>query len=392
MKYCAIICEFNPLTRGHEHIIAEAKRLTGKNIIALMSGGFVQRGEMAIINKYARARLAIGAGCDFVFELPAAFAISPAQNFASGAIKVLKELGAVTDLCFGTECGTIEPLISIARLLVDAPRDFRRRMKARLSRGENAHFAQMEELSAALPNIDVKTIMSGANNILAIEYLKAIFQQNANITPHAILRTDNGYTSATPRANFLGATQIRKNVNKGDFKSIENFVSAECLTALKQAPKVDQTGLNNLILYTLRTTPASQLKKLFDVTEGLENLLQNAAKSSITLDEAIKKCVCKRYREARIRRLTLYAALDLTKSLAKKIAAESACVKLLATKRENKPLLSSFTSRATVIITNADYNAAQSASLIFDQKAANLYAAFSSAPHAQDRTTGTLFL
>ena len=398
MKYCAIICEFNPLTRGHEHIIAEAKRLTGKNIIALMSGGFVQRGEMAIINKYARARLAIAAGCDFVFELPAAFAISPAQNFASGAIKVLKELGAVTDLCFGTECGTIEPLISIARLLVDAPRDFRRRMKARLSRGENAHFAQMEELSAALPNIDVKTIMSGANNILAIEYLKAIFQQNANITPHAILRTDNGYTSATPRANFLGATlflgatQIRKNVNKGDFKSIENFVSADCFTMLKQAPKVDQTGLNNLILYTLRTTPASQLKKLFDVTEGLENLLQNAAKSSVTLNDTIKKCVCKRYREARIRRLTLYAALGLTKSLAKKIAAEPACVKLLATKRENKPLLSSFTSRATVIITNADYNAAQSASLIFDQKAANLYAAFSSAPHAQDRTTGALFL
>lgn len=102
--------------------------------------------------------------------------------------------------------------------------------------------------------------------------------------------------------------------------------------------------------------------------------------------------MCKRYREARIRRLTLYAALGLTKSLAKKIEAEPACVKLLATKRENKPLISSFTSRATVIITNADYNAAQSTSLVFDQKAANLYAAFSSAPHAQDRTTGTLFL
>jgi len=389
MEFCGIITEFNPLTNGHFYFISEAARKSGLPVISVMSGNFTQRGEPAILNKFTRAELAIKAGCFACFELPTVFSVAPAEQFALGAVRALNSLG-VTKLAFGCEHDNLNDIITIANFLSSPKKEFTHALKQRLSKGENHHFATAKLLEEFLPDVDIKKIFSGANNILAIEYIKAINKINPQITPILIRRVDNGFTSNSPRAQYLGASNIRERFLKGE--NISAFVPSLTEKAL-HSEQFNYPAFLLHQLYTIRSTPAEKLKLLFDYAEGIENLILKNSTTALTMPEAITACVTKRYREARIKRLCIYPLIGLTKSIAKEIASCPVTLKLLAIKKVDKNKIAEFRKRdARIVVTSADYTLFASPSLTLDILASNLYNAYANLPHNFDLTHGTSFI
>ena len=186
MKFCGIICEFNPFHNGHEYLIKEAKKITGEGIVCLMSGNFVQRGEPAIQEKYERAEQAIMAGADAVLELPTIYACSNAENFAFGAIKTLTALG-VKYLAFGVENAELETLQKIAKIKFENSEAFVSSFKNEIENGICYNTALKRAISKEFDdNIEIEELLKKPNNILAIEYLTAMLKLNSKLTPIAI--------------------------------------------------------------------------------------------------------------------------------------------------------------------------------------------------------------
>ena len=189
MKFCGIICEFNPFHNGHEYLINEAKKQLGLPVVCLMSGNFVQRGEQACQNKFDRAMCAIDAGASAVLELPVAFALSSAQNFAYGAIKILKSLGC-SAIVVGTTHTNIDDYNQVATLDNDY---ISNALKTELEKGKNYGQTLTNIIKLKCPNS--APIFEDASNILALEYIRQIKQQKANIDVVLVKRTDGGYNT-----------------------------------------------------------------------------------------------------------------------------------------------------------------------------------------------------
>lgn len=393
MKFCGIICEFNPLTNGHKHLIEQAKALTGLKTLALMSGNFTQRGEPAILDKYMRAELCVNLGCDFCLELPTAFAIAPAQNFAEGAIKALSELKNVSHVVFGSECGDLNVLNKIATFLNNPPPSFNKTLKEQMNLGKNYNIALQNALSCELKEINIKEIFKGANNILAIEYLKAIKKLKSQIIPITIKRTDNGFNSTNAKNQFLGASAIRKLCTLQKFEEIENYVPTSCLNMLKSNFKFNNDAFNLLLKYNLRNANASFLSTLFDYNEGIEFALIKSANKQNDISSIIAEVSGKRYRMSRIARLILYASLNYTKRQHAKIKNNNSNLKLLCTKNENKPNIKYLRQgTAKIIVTANDYKKYNNESIDLDLKASNLYNNFCNKENNADLKTGTKFI
>ena len=184
MKICAIICEYNPFHNGHLYQIQEAKRLSGADaILCIMSGNFVQRGEAAILDKFTRAKHAVLAGADVVVELPTPFAISNAELFAKGAISILSKIPSVTTLCFGAENASKTAFTLAARYLNDEPKEISEKIKSYASEGMSYAKARAKAWVGFLP-LD---LLCSPNNILALEYTRAILNANASIDRKSVV-------------------------------------------------------------------------------------------------------------------------------------------------------------------------------------------------------------
>ncbi len=224
MKTVGIIAEYNPLHNGHRYQLEQARSLTGADfVIAVMSGDFVQRGEPAVYDKYTRTRMALNAGADLVLELPSCFAAGSAEDFASCGVALLDRIGVVDFLCFGSECGQTAPLIQTAGILAQEPPSYQEILREELARGLTFPQARSEALLSILssgpdPETDWKALLSSPNNILGIEYIKALFRQNSSITPVTIQRSGSGYhdTSLESESVFASASAIRRALSSGD--------------------------------------------------------------------------------------------------------------------------------------------------------------------------------
>ena len=390
MEFCGIICEFNPLTNGHVYFINEAKRKTGLNIVAMMSGNFTQRGTPAILDKFTRAELAVKEGCFAVFELPVCFSVSTAENFALGAVKTLNEMPGLTHLAFGCETEKTDLLIKIAKFLSNPPVNFSSNVKEQLNNGENYYFSTINALKNFFDESEIHEIFDGPNNILAIEYLKAIYKLKSKLIPVFIKRTDNGLNSKKAKNKFLSASAVRELVlNKDNFK---DFVPKNEVDYLTNCANLN-TGLNNFLLFSLRTKSPRQLRALLEFNEGIENLLLKNAQNSNSLEQALLNSVSKRYRKQKLTRLALYSAIGLTKQAFKKSLNSPSAIKLLAMKKENKSLLSCFSGGETkVVVSQKDYLKFANVSLSLDLTASNIYYAFYGFPHNYDLKHGASFV
>ncbi len=189
MKVTGIIAEYNPFHQGHAYHLARARELTGADrLLVVMGGNFMQRGEPAIVDKYARAEMALKNGADLVLELPAAAATGSAEYFAEGAVELLDVSGVVDALCFGSELGKLAPLEKAAALLLEEPEEYRQLLREELKRGKNFPEARETALSAFFPE---RELLSAPNNILAIEYLKALKRRKSSIEAVTIPRLGN---------------------------------------------------------------------------------------------------------------------------------------------------------------------------------------------------------
>lgn len=212
MKVNGIIAEYNPFHKGHLYQLAESRHLTGADYtIVVMSGDFVQRGAPAMLDKHVRTRMALMGGADLVLELPLLYAVSSAEQFAAGAVALLDRLGTVTHLCFGSECGDPDVLGRIAGYLQEEPDSYRSDLQRLLRQGHSYPAARAQALHAALAE-DCARILSSPNNILGIDYIKALQKRKSPITPVTIKRIGSGYHDcelqhATQQISDTSATQ-----------------------------------------------------------------------------------------------------------------------------------------------------------------------------------------
>ena len=213
MKVNGIIAEYNPFHNGHMYQLEESRRLTGADYtVVVMSGNFVQRGAPALVNKHLRAEMALRCGADLVLELPVLYAASSSEYFAAGAVALLDKLGAVTHLCFGSECGDAGQLRQIAAFLADEPEEYRDSLKELLKQGfsyPDARARALSGLADARASVCGKatariscgrprprncaSILSSPNNILGIDYIKEITKRKSDMIPTTVMRTGAGY-------------------------------------------------------------------------------------------------------------------------------------------------------------------------------------------------------
>lgn len=342
MKTAVIIAEYNPLHNGHVyHINTTKKAFPDHRIIVVMSGGFVMRGEPAVLNKYERAKHAILSGADAVIELPSCTSLLQGENFAQGGVNVAKQIEANV-LSFGSECGDIDALVSLNEFLTNPTDEFRFTLKSNLKKGKSYPRAVAESIIEIAPNSNMASLLDGANNSLALMYLKAL--NGSNITPYTLKRTDNGYDSLIPNEQFLSATTIRERIKtNGD---ISSYTPDYVLDSLKDI-KVDDKGLSTLILYKLSSMTSEQIKNLYDVGEGLENRLKKYAPVSTSIEEFLTKVKCKRYTLSRLKRICAYALFNIDKPTVD-YALNTPYCRLIACKKEDKELISYLKSHGAV--------------------------------------------
>ena len=313
MNY-GIVAEFNPFHNGHKYIV-DALRENGKNTVtAVMSESFVQRGECACVSPYERTKMALACGVDLVLSLPVAYSTASAERFAEGGVTVLGSLGCIEALGFGSESGDVETLKKCAEAITSE--EFSPLLENRLSEGLSYPTARQKALRDMYGDSFADALAS-SNDILGVEYIKAINKLGFGITPKAIKRIGVSHDSDIVSGNICSASAIREFLKKeNDFCGFMPKESADILkTALEeQKAPADFTRLENAVLYKLRTMSAADFKAIPDVSEGLEYRFVEAVKNSVSVSEILEKVKTKRYTHSRLRRIILCALLGITKS------------------------------------------------------------------------------
>lgn len=317
-KILAIIAEYNPFHNGHLYQLQKSKKLVDPDYsICIMSGNFVQRGDTSIIDKWSKAEAALKCGMDLVIELPVLYSISSAENFAEGSLKILNAFGNDITLSFGSECGDLDTLNNIANVLYDEPQEFTTILTHELSKGLSYPKARENALLLYLNDVrKYANVLPDPNNILGIEYLKAIKRLKSKVNPITIKRIDAGYNSLKIKDRLASATAIRNLIKSNeDVKKLMPSPSYNILSEnIKHGKIVSSISVfEKEIIYTLRKMSVQEIANLQDVSEGLENLIKQAANSCNNIEDLISSIKSKRYTRSRIQRILLYSILNITK-------------------------------------------------------------------------------
>ncbi len=319
-KVLGIISEYNPFHNGHlYHLIKSKKISNAEYTIAVISGNFTQRGNCSLVDKWSKAEMALLNGIDLVIELPVLYSISSAENFAEGAIKILDSLKIVDEISFGTETSDINILNKFADILYNEPKEYKAILSHELSKGisypkarENALMMYLNDIRRFAP------VLSSPNNILGIEYLKALKKFNSNINPISIQRINTGYNDINFSGNIASATAIRNLISKNEFKDLNKILPISSYSILKENIQKghivkDISNFDRIAIYNLRKMSIDQIANLPDVSEGLEFAIKKAANSCNSISELINIVNSKRYTSTRLQRIILYSLLGITK-------------------------------------------------------------------------------
>ena len=312
-----IIAEYNPFHNGHLYQLREAQRLTEQPIVVVMSASFMQRGEPACLSKWLRARLAVENGAALVLELPTAFSLRSAQFFASGGVQLLAATGSVTTLSCGVESPELDFGALAQMISSDAAQG---RIRSLLSQGKSYAAACAAVLSEAQQEAGVTAMQASSNegkafagltkpnDILALEYAKAL--QATDIKPLFIERRGDGYNDREISGTMSSATAIRQALNNSNDGWQQAVPASVRQALLDNAPGYDAALLWQLLRYKLRLMSVDAIADACQCSEGLENLLKDAA-ACPSFAEALQLCTSKRYTTSRIRRLFMQLLLDV---------------------------------------------------------------------------------
>lgn len=323
MKTVGILTEFNPFHNGHAYLLKEIRQKLGEDtaIVCIMSGNFVQRGEAALLRKHVRAEAALRCGADVVLELPVARSVASAERFAQGAIYLMQQSGCISHLAFGSECGDVEKLHSIASCLLTEA--YCENVQLQMKDGK-AFAAGRQAAVRELLGAELAALLDGANNNLGVEYLKAaqFFGWDCQIL--TVQRYGAEHDSESGERGYLSASALRKLLCAGDWDAVQNAVPAaaaelyrqECLQA--KAPVMMQQA-ERMILARLRTMKEEEWAALPDCGEGLHHRLYRAAQCTCRLEGLLTMAKTKRYAHARLRRIVLCAWLGIDASAAQEL-------------------------------------------------------------------------
>jgi len=315
-----IIAEYNPFHNGHLYHLEESKQKSGcTHSICVMTGNFAQRGGTSLVNKWTKAEMALICGVDLVLELPTIYSVSSAENFAEGAVKILNSTGLVTNLSFGMEANDVSSLNNIANVLYQEPKEYVTMLNHELSKGVSYPKARESALMMYLNDIKrYANILSSPNNILAIEYLKALKKTKSFITPVGIQRKKVFYHEEKIVDEFASATALRRLMQHQQYDEMRKVMPKASYLLLKEEIKrgnvvFDLTKYESIILYNLRKMSIKEIAEIPDVTEGLEYSIKEAANNCNNILDFIDKVKSKRYTQTRIQRILVYTLLGIDK-------------------------------------------------------------------------------
>lgn len=310
MKLIGIVSEYNPFHNGHLYHIEESRKQAGEDsaVVCVMSGDFVQRGEAAVFSKYARAEAAILGGADLVLELPLPWSVASAEGFARGAVGLLGGLNCIDLLSFGSECGDLTVLNALAVALLDPA--IMPAVTQEMREGISFASARQRVLERELG--DLALHLSHPNNILAVEYLKALFELRLRMEPVTIRRQGAGHDQEGGSASDLRARLLQG-------KSIHDLTPKACRPVFDREMKrgrgpVFMRDLEEAVISRLRMLDNDSYDRLPDAGEGLGRRLCAAAHEEPTLDGVLSAAKTKRYPLARLRRMCICAALGIDAS------------------------------------------------------------------------------
>ncbi|MDF2571635.1 MAG: hypothetical protein K0R55_3239, partial [Sporomusa sp.] len=320
MNVVGMIVEYNPFHNGHLWHLNEARRISNAQFtVGVMSGNFLQRGEPAMFDKWSRAAMAVKAGVDLVIELPAVFSVRSAQYFATGGIQLLRSLGIVNHVCFGAETADLSLLTTLAKALSDS--DVINTLRKQMKTGQT-YAASLALTLSDSSGIDPSVIQS-PNNILAIEYLRAINTYAPHLTPLPIRRLSSNYHDNVITSNIASATAIRASIAENRllppgsiaWQTVPSACAEQINTLITagRAP-VMLDAFSNIILAKLRTMRLSELAALPDVTEGLHYKISDAALKAVTIQDLLSLIKSKRYPLTRLQRIVIHALLGTSKN------------------------------------------------------------------------------
>lgn len=319
-KVLGIIAEYNPFHNGHVYHLQKAKELSGADYtICVISGNFAQRGNTSIVNKWKKAEMALQNGIDLVIELPTVYSVSSAENFASGAVKILDSLGIVDAISFGTETEDFAALNNLASLLSEEPRAYRELLSKELKKGLSFPKARENAIMYYLDNdYRYNNILNEPNNILGVEYLKALKRIKSSIQPVPVKREKVYYNSNNIVDEFASASGIRELLKNKNYVEVRRVVPDETYRILMKELEVgnvvlDISSYEKQILYTLRRMSTEEIVDIPDVSEGLENNIKSAACFTNNLKDFMEIVRTKRYTQTRIQRILICALLGITK-------------------------------------------------------------------------------
>lgn len=357
MQVNGIIAEYNPFHNGHQYHISNAKEQTGADYtIIVMSGNFMQRGTTALLDKYTRAEMALQNGADLVLELPSYYAASSAEYFASGAVALLDKLGLVTKLCFGSECGDGAVLKHIAALLLKEPAEYADFLRNYLRQGLSYPTARTMALIDYEPSLsDYRDIFSSPNNILGIEYLKALLRRNSSITPYTTLRVGADYHDIRLHSNQCSAKAIRQAIIEGrDITCLENNMPQKTYTimtqALKQAHPIFPNDFSSILLYKLLSEQHQGYEQYLDVSSDLSDRIHKHLQDFVNYEGFCNILKRKDMTYTRISRCLLHILLDMKETTMQSYRAMDyiSYARVLGFRKESIPLLTAIKANSSI--------------------------------------------
>lgn len=396
MDILSIVSEYNPLHNGHLYHFKKSVDLTSADVkVAIMSGNFVQRGEPAILNKWKRAELALKAGFDLVIELPCVYAISSAENFAYGAMKIADEIKS-SFVSFGSECGDLDKLRTLSKLIIDNQEKYIYFVKEKISEG----FSYPKSQELVIADLFGKKFadLCKSNNILGLEYLKALNLFKSSIIPITVERNN---------FNLISSSEIRKifrdNIATEDI-SIDKFVPDYVFDSLKEYSDngnivLSLKAFERELFYILRTCNLDDMENIPDLPDNMISSLKKAANSFNSIEDLINNLKNKSITQARIKRILLYILLGVTKKDIEISKSIIPYIRVIGMTDNGKKLLPIISQSCKVITSVKDFESKCKDSnllrlLDIDKRATNIYTlAYSSDSRANlDYTTKIITL
>lgn len=367
MKIAGIIAEYNPFHNGHQFQIDQLKQETGADYVVIaMSGNFLQRGVPAIVDKYTRTQMALAAGADLVLELPVLWATASAEYFAMAGITLFRRMGNVTHLCFGAESDNLTALTSIAEVLSKESKEYQKLLNLELKKGLSFPMARenalsqllLEDTKFTLPAKQLKDILSSPNNILAIEYLKALAltqKDNSEIAPVLIQRQGDGYHETDLVSPLASATAVRKELFASG--SLTNTASALPATSQKilstyqkEWPLMDEDAISSILGYRLRMLASVGYQGYADCNEDISNKIRKNLNSYLGFSQFCELLKSKELTYTRISRVLLHILLDIRQEdyATGKCLDYIPYLRILGFRRDSSGLLSDLKKKASV--------------------------------------------